>query len=385
MELICCALTTAYLVQAEVKQQKSVLQKLRDKATQERCAAVRQLLTMQQPTQQQQAARSGEPSAAGKPEQQQAASQQDSSQQDSSLQQQQVTLPALLLLNLSRHPNDDTQPAQLLPALAVQMSDACPLPPTSVRDSPETPIIYCLGADNRPMAVSAQHVVGVVRDQSVLQDVLQGQEDTLQRLQGVLDDAADNPKVWANLATKMFSCQVTFGSTLTSALAVRLNLPPESFQPVDPQLDTLEQIEHQLIVLKAAKQQLKDAQQLEKQQVGQVEPDEVFAALTAAGSSSDSSSSSSSNGSGDVDGSSGSVGQELAAAAYKALKAGADPLNVAKKMMRRAKKVLAETDEGSQTTWNSFMVGARIHTTWSVLINASSYNLLEPCDVHSSA
>jgi hypothetical protein len=285
-----------------------------------------------------------------------------------------VSLPALLLLNLSRYPNEDSQAPQYLPALAVAVTSKPPFEPTSSRDWPQPPIVMCLGADNRPMAVSAQHVVGVLRDNAVLQEVLTGQEETLAKLHAVLDDATGNNKVWANLSSRMFSCQVTFGSAMTSGLALKLNLPLDSFETVGPKAATNAEIEE-------AKQQLQDAKQAlaqlrrqdkqagqdvaaQQQALLQGVSQDALAAAAAAGSDVNPSSSkqrtSSSNGAsgnGSSSSSSSSVDDEVAVA-LKSLQ-GRDPVVVAKRLAKRAHKMMAEADQAQNvTTWNSFMVSA---------------------------
>jgi hypothetical protein len=344
------------LLQSAVKGHKSLLLRLRQRATLERCIAVGEMLS---------------PSAAADDTSADDTAA-DSSSSSSSEAVSRVSLPALLLLNLSRHPNEDSQAPEYLPALAVAVTSKPPFEPSSSRDWPQPPIIMCLGADNRPMAVSAQHVVGVLRDQDVMQDVLKGQEDTLAKLHAVLDDATENKKVWANLSSRMFSCQVTFGSALTSALALKLNLPLDVFETVGPKAATNAEIED-------AKQQLQDAKkalaQLQRQdtQAGQDVaaqqqlllkgvPQEALAAAVAAAGAPDGNSSSSgkqrnsSNGaSGD---SSSSSSSDEVASALKSLQ-GRDPVVVAKRLAKRARKMMAEADQGQNvTTWNSFMVRA---------------------------
>ncbi|WIA36589.1 hypothetical protein OEZ86_007879 [Tetradesmus obliquus] len=340
---------------AAVKRHKSLLLRLREKATAERCTAVGQMLAPPS------AADAADAAAAAA-----AAAAPDSSSNSSA-----VGLPALLLLNLSRHPNDYSQPPEYLPALAVAVTDRPPFEPLSSRDLPQPPVIMCLGADNRPLAVSGQHVVGVLRDQTVLQEkVLQGQDETLAKLHAVLDDAAENKKVWANLLSRMFSCQVTFGSALTSALALKLNLPLDVFDPVMPSPETAAQIEEQKTQLQEAKQSLATLRRQDKfaaQSVAQQQqallqgvPQEALAAAVAAaaGDQPDAAaaggsrqrSSSSDNGS-----SGSSSSDDEVAAALKSLQ-GRDPLVVAKRLAKRAKRMMAEADQGqSVTTWNSFM------------------------------
>jgi hypothetical protein len=223
------------------------------------------------------------------------------------------------------------------------------------------------------MAVSGQHVVGVLRDASKLQDVLQGQEETLAKLHAVLDDAAENKKVWANLSSRMFSCQVTFGSALTSSLALKLNLPLDAFEPIGPSAATNAEIEEQKQQLQIAKQELAQLRRQDKQAgqslaeqqqaLLQAVPQDALAAAAAAVAGGDTAaepagsssrqrgSSSSSNGSG-----SSSSSDDEAAAALKSLQ-GRDPVVVAKRLAKRARKMMAEADQGQNvTTWNSFMV-----------------------------
>jgi hypothetical protein len=346
-------------LQSLVKRHKSLLLRLRQRATLERCMAVGELLS---------------PTADDDPAANNTAA--DSSSSSSSSEAvSRVTLPALLLLNLSRHPNEDSQAPEYLPALAVAVTSKPPFEPNSSRDWPQPPIVMCLGADNRPMAVSAQHVVGVLRDEAVLQDVLKGQEETIAKLHAVLDDATENKKVWANLSSRMFSCQVTFGSALTSSLALKLNLPLDVFETVGPKAATNAEIEE-------AKQQLQDAKQAlaqlrrQDKQAGQdvaaqqqlllqgVPQDALAAAVAAAGGSDANSSSSkqrssSSNGANGDGGSSSSSDDEVAAA-LKSLQ-GRDPVVVAKRLAKRARKMMAEADQGQNViTWNSFMVRAAV-------------------------
>jgi hypothetical protein len=343
---LCCC-----MLQSAVKLHKSLLLRLRQRATIERCTAVGQMLSPAEDT-----AAATDDAAADST----AASSSDSSR---------VSLPALLLLNFSRHPNEGVEQPEYLPALAVAVTDRPPFEPTSSRDWPQPPILMCLGADNRPMAVSGQHVVGVLRDQTMLQDVLKGQEETLAKLHAVLDDAAENKKVWANLSSRMFSCQVTFGSALTSALALKLNLPLDAFEPVGPTAETNAEIETQKQQLQEAKQTLAELRRQDKQ-AGQsvaeqqqallqgVPQDALAAAVAAAGgeqpaaaAGSGSRQRSSSN-----NGSSSSSDDEFAAA-LKSLQ-GRDPVVVAKRLAKRARKMMAEADQGQNvTTWNSFMVG----------------------------
>eukprot|EP00879_Flechtneria_rotunda_P015990 GHRR01016723.1.p1 GENE.GHRR01016723.1~~GHRR01016723.1.p1 ORF type:complete len:1310 (+),score=476.87 GHRR01016723.1:197-4126(+) len=378
---------------AVVKRQQSLLRRLRDRAILEQCAAVRQQLLSGLPSLLEQQPASTPLAVAPVTEEQQqqqepapakrhnsgpspsiSSSSSDTAAADAAAPAA-VRLPALVLLNLSRHPNDETKPAKLLPALAVREMDSPPLPPLSGKDLPYTPILACLGADNRLMAVSAQHIVGVV-DKETAQGVWHGQEEALQRLDTIVQDAAADPKVWANLASKMFSCQVTVGSALTSALAVKLNLPADAFTPVGPSADTQAAMNQQKQQLAIAKQQLQRARSQENQQQHQwkaagpggddiIEGSEEMFADRYVGSPSNNSSSlddastlgqqenadgsrasSSKNG----DGSSG--GDRVLLPALK----GCDPMVVARRLLKQAKQLIRQADQvGQQTTWNSFM------------------------------
>jgi hypothetical protein len=188
------------LTQAAVKREKGGLMSLYKKALLDHTRLAASLLALQ-------------PAAAAE-----AAAQPDphsyvAEQQDPQQQVPQLQLPQLVLLNLVKNPVDSKQQPEYLPALAVQQVDSLPLNPSpggstsSQGDRPQPPFLLCLGADNQPLAVSVQHVVGVNSQPEVLEGLLAGNAEQLQRLETLLAKNMGSKRVWTVLR-KMSSCQV---------------------------------------------------------------------------------------------------------------------------------------------------------------------------------
>jgi hypothetical protein len=272
---------------------------------------------------------------------------------DGDLQQQapQLQLPQLVLLNLVKNPVDSKQQPEYLPALAVQQIDSLPLSPgPSLLDKPNPPFLLCLGADNQPLAVSVQHVVGVNSDPLMLQGLLDSNAEQLQRLDTLLTKHMASKRVWTVLR-KMPSCQVTFGSTLTSPLALALNVPVEQFATFGVSAGMGSKIEQQQAAVAAAKKQLAALQQAD------ADASAASAASPTYGGSS-SSSGAESDGGGDSSGGDGAAGGVSEGVLRTLMKLkGRDRLNAARRLAKRAKKLLAEAqDEDQMNTWTSFMV-----------------------------
>lgn len=268
---------------------------------------------------------------------------------DGDLQQQapqlQLQLPHLVLLNLVKNPVDSKQQPEYLPALAVQQIDSLPLSPgPSLLDTPKAPFLLCLGADNQPLAVSVQHVVGVNSDPQMLDTLLASNAEQLQRLDTLLTKHLASKRVWTVLR-KMPSCQVTFGSTLTAPLALALNVPVEQFSTFGVSAGMAGKIEQQQAVVAAAKKKLAALQQAD-----------ADASASAAAGPYGGSSSSGAESDGGGDGARAAVSEGVLRTLMK-LK-GRDRLNAARRLAKRAKKLLAEAqDEDQMNTWTSFMVG----------------------------
>jgi hypothetical protein len=308
-------------IQAAVKKEKAALMSLLKKALADQARLAAALLS--------------QPSAAAAAAA--AAAQQDPHSFAAEQQQQQevpqLRLPQLVLLNLVKNPMDSKQQPEYLPALAVQQIDSLPLNPTaSTRDKPQEPILLCLGADNLPLAVSVQHVVGIHSSSDQAAKLIADNEEQVQRLEGLLAKHVANKRTWTQLR-KMTSCQVTFGSTLTANLAVSLNAPMEQFTMFGVSPDMGVKIEQQQAAVSAAKKQLRDLQQQEA----------------------DDSNSGSSGGEKSEGGAEGVMSESVMRTLMK-LK-GKDRLNAARRLARMAKKLLAEAQEQDQAdTWTSFMV-----------------------------
>lgn len=262
-------------------------------------------------------------------------------QQDLQQQVPQLQLPQLVLLNLVKNPVDSKQQAEYLPALAVQQIDSLPLDPgSSAQDRPRAPFLLCLGADNQPLAVSVQHVVGVSSSPETLDTLLAHNVEQLQRLDSLLTKHMASKRVWTFLR-KMPSCQCTFGSTLTSPLALALNVPVEQFSMFGVSASMSAKIEQQQAVVSAAKRELRQLQQ-----------QDADATAVPSGSNGSSSGGESEGG--------GAVSENVLRTLLK-LK-GRDRLNAAKRLAKRAKKLLAEAqDEDQMNTWTSFMVSPQPH------------------------
>jgi hypothetical protein len=214
------------------------------------------------------------------------------------------------------------------------------------------------------MVVAAQHVVGYLADRDVLdQSVLSGQEEALSKLTTVLDEAAATPRLWGNLMSKMFSCQVSYGSNLTASLALKLN-QRVPFTMLSFSAETAAAMQQMTEELSQAKQDLQQARQAEKPQP-QVAPGHAASSKTGNNSSSSSGSSrrSDEDSSGDsyvitTSGSLGSsTGSSTSDAVAQLLKGGKDPQVLARRLLKQSKRLTAEAEEEEQlTTWNSFMV-----------------------------
>jgi hypothetical protein len=256
----------------------------------------------------------------------------------------QLQLPQLVLLNLVKNPVDSKQEPEYLPALAVQQIDSLPLKPSgSSYDKPNGPFLLCLGADNQPLAVSVQHVVGVSNSPEMLDELLADNTEQLQRLDSLLTKHMASQRVWT-LLRKMPSCQVTFGSTLTSPLALALNVPVEQFSTFGVSLAMAGKIEQQQAAVSAAKKALRQLQQ----QDAENSPGALDGG-NGAGSGGESDD--------------GSALSESVMRTLMKLK-GKDRLAAARRLAKRAKKLLAESqDEDAMNTWTSFMVSAVTHYT----------------------
>lgn len=114
-------------------------------------------------------------------------------------------LPQLLLLNLARR---DTDKPQLLPALAFSMVPTPPLQSNSKADVVRGPFFFCLGADNRLMVASVIHVVGVHDDDVALEDLRFHHPEIWQSLchepQSWLSDS--QTQSWSNYAGRATAC-----------------------------------------------------------------------------------------------------------------------------------------------------------------------------------
>lgn len=298
-----------------------------------------------------------------------------------------VGLPALVMLNLSRHPRDDVVTSVMLPALALRELDSPPLAPSSVRDQPSPPLLLCLGADNRALAVGAQHIVGVCNEPGAVAAALSGgaaagggvadssaaaaAAEELARLDAMLSQAAVEGRMWANLEAGMFSAQVLMLSRAASAtVASRLNPPRESFVPVAPSAATAAGLAAAVADLAEAKARLKAARRAEAE----------AQAAAAAGLGTESSSPAaaaaeqllaidSSNGTG-----SSTAAATAAAALVVAQLKGRDPQLVASRLRKRAKRLLAQVQGGvEETTWSSFMV--RCPAVWTHHANSRTLSL----------
>jgi hypothetical protein len=271
-------------------------------------------------------------------------------------QQELLQEPHLVLLNLVKNPCDTKQLPQYLPALLVRRLEALPLSSGAANNGSSSssaagPFFLCLGADNQPLAVAAQHVVGVTREAAALASLLESSPEQLARLHSHLDTALANKRAWT-LLRRMPSCQVTVGSTRTSPLALQLNVPLESFGMLQLPEPAAARIAAAQAAVGASKKVLRQQQQ------------EATAAAD-----------SGSNGSGGGAGA-GSSSDAAAAAAAAALTAagsssadtaavlamlsklkGRDRVSAAKRLVKRARKLLAEAQEQEEVnTWNSFMV-----------------------------
>lgn len=334
-----CPLFSSCL-QAAVKREKSALMSLYKKALTDHARLAATLLA-QPPAAAAAAAAQPDPHAAF-------AAAAAASAGDGDLQQQapqlQLQLPQLVLLNLVKNPVDSKQQPEYLPALAVQQIDSLPLSPgPSFLDTPKAPFLLCLGADNQPLAVSVQHVVGVNSDPQMLDTLLASNAEQLQRLDTLLTKHLASKRVWTVLR-KMPSCQVTFGSTLTAPLALSLNVPVEQFSTFGVSAGMAAKIEQQQAAVAAAKKKLAALQQADA---------DASAASAAAGSGS--SSGGESDGGGDGSAGAAAVSEGVLRMLMK-LK-GRDRLQAARRLAKRAKKLLAEAqDEDQMNTWTSFMV-----------------------------
>lgn len=281
-------------------------------------------------------------------------------------QQQQVLqlqLPQLVLLNLVKNPVDSQQEPEYLPALAVQQIDRLPLKPSGgAYDRPNAPFLLCLGADNQPLAVSVQHVVGVSNSPEMLDELLADNTEQLQRLDSLLTKHMASQRVWT-LLRKMPSCQVTFGSTLTSPLALALNVPVEQFSTFGVSAAMAGKIEQQQAAVSAVKKVLRQLQQQDAENSPGA-PD----GGNGAGSE------------GESDGG-GALSESVMRTLMK-LK-GKDRLAAARRLAKRAKKLLAESqDEGAMNTWTSFMVSSVDRCALLCLTNRTGVRVeqhIDPC------